>query len=76
MSNIEKSDVKNHLSPRFRMQIHLCQPESQPDATGFSGEELAGPEPKASPSIEDRLNRSSTNGQKSIAAVPPKSVRD
>ncbi|MGA2571049.1 MAG: hypothetical protein ABSF23_11070 [Terracidiphilus sp.] len=32
MSLIKKSDVKNHLSPRFRTKIHLCQP----DATGFS----------------------------------------
>lgn len=27
---------KNHLSPRFRTKIHLCEPASQPDATGFS----------------------------------------
>jgi hypothetical protein len=36
MSNVKKSDVKNHLSPRFRTQIHLCPPESAPDATGYS----------------------------------------
>jgi len=36
MSLIKKSDVKNHLSPRFRTKIHLCQPESAPDATGCS----------------------------------------
>ncbi len=39
MSLVKKSDVKNHLSPRFRTKIHLSQPESQPDATGFSGAE-------------------------------------
>jgi len=39
MSNIRQSDVKNHLSPRFRTKIHLCEPASQPDATGFSGTE-------------------------------------
>jgi hypothetical protein len=39
MSLIRQSDVKNHLSPRFRTKIHLCQPESQPDATGFSAAE-------------------------------------
>ncbi len=39
MSLIKKSDVKNHLSPRHRTQIHLCPPESQPDATGFSAVE-------------------------------------
>lgn len=36
MSLVKKSDVKNHLSLRYRTQIHLCQPESQPDASGFS----------------------------------------
>lgn len=36
MSITEKSDVKNHLSPRYRMKIHLCDPASQPDATGYS----------------------------------------
>jgi hypothetical protein len=35
MSIVKKSDVKNHLSPRYRTKIHL----SQPDATGFSGAE-------------------------------------
>ncbi len=39
MSLVEKSDVKDHLSPDFRTKIHLCQPISQPDATGFSEEE-------------------------------------
>jgi hypothetical protein len=48
MSVIKRSDVKNHLRPPFLTKIHLCQPESQPDATGFSR-----PEPgtaKATPS--------------------------
>ena len=36
MSQIRQSDVKNHLSPRFRTKIHLCDPVSQPDATGYS----------------------------------------
>jgi hypothetical protein len=39
MSLIKQSDVKNHLSPRFRTKIHLRQPESQPNATGFSAAE-------------------------------------
>jgi hypothetical protein len=48
MSLTKRSDVKNHLSPRFRTKIHLCEPVSQPDATGYSV-----PEPdtiKANPS--------------------------
>jgi hypothetical protein len=36
---IKKSDVKSHLSPRRYTGIHLHQAASQPDATGFSGED-------------------------------------
>ena len=36
MSQIRQSDARNHLSPRFRTKIHLCDPVSQPDATGYS----------------------------------------
>ncbi len=39
MSLIKQSDVKNHLSPRHRTRIHLAEPASQPDATGFSEEQ-------------------------------------
>jgi hypothetical protein len=42
MSQIGQSDVKNHLPPRFHTKIHLCDPVSQPDATGYSE-----PEPDA-----------------------------
>jgi hypothetical protein len=42
MSNIKRSDVKNHMRPPFLAKIHLDPPESQPDATGFSA-----PEPEA-----------------------------
>ena len=38
MSIINRSDVKNHMRPPFLAKIHLCAPESQPDATGFSGD--------------------------------------
>lgn len=36
MSNIRKGDVKNHLSPRYRTQIHLHQTESLPCLTRWS----------------------------------------
>ena len=39
MSITKKSDVKNHLSPSDRTQIHLCQQNSQLDAAGFSASE-------------------------------------
>ena len=36
MSFVERSDAEKPLSLKFRTKIHLCAPESQPDATGFS----------------------------------------
>jgi hypothetical protein len=36
MSLIRMSDAKNHLSPRCRSKIYLCEPVSQPDAIGYS----------------------------------------
>jgi hypothetical protein len=39
MSPIKRSDVKNHFHYPLATKIHLVQPESQPDATGFSGSE-------------------------------------
>jgi hypothetical protein len=54
MSLQKQSDVKNHLSRRTRSEIHLIQPTSQPDATGFAGvEELETP---ASPTVTPAEN--------------------
>ena len=53
MSLIKKSDVKNHLSLRYRTQIHLSQPESQPDATGFSVVEMGKVQSDRSTFAED-----------------------
>ena len=39
MSLTKKSDVKNHLSSRYRRGIHLTPRANLPDATGFSGEQ-------------------------------------
>jgi hypothetical protein len=36
MSPIKSNDVKNHMHPPFLTKIHLCEPVSQPDATGYS----------------------------------------
>ena len=38
MTLIKKADVKNYRSARRRAENHLHRQESQPDATGFSGE--------------------------------------
>jgi hypothetical protein len=39
MSIINRTDVKNHMRPPFVTKIHLCTPETEPDATGFSDDE-------------------------------------
>ena len=72
MSNIRKSDVKNHLSPQFRTKIDLCQP----DATGFSNQEPTDAEAYANDLMMDPLNVTPTGERKPIAAVSPKSVQD
>ena len=61
MSIVKKSDVKNHLSARHRTQIHLCQPESQPDATGFSAAESGAAESGPSIFTEDFLAEHSSS---------------
>jgi hypothetical protein len=63
MSNIKKSDVKNHLSPRFSFTIHLHQPNSQPDVGGSSPERPGNSSPTKNESIESPLNLSSTSGR-------------
>jgi hypothetical protein len=68
MSLIKKSDVKNHLSLRYRTQIHLSQPESQPDATGFSVVEMGKVQSDRSTFAEDFVAEHSSSG-KSIAAA-------
>ena len=73
MSLIKKSDVKNHLSPRHRTEIHL-QPAIQADSTGFPYEELAGP--CGNDSTEDPLGLSGSGGRSAAPIVPPKSVLD
>ncbi len=37
MSPNKRSDAKNYLESPLAARFHLVQPESQPDATGFSG---------------------------------------
>jgi len=39
MALIKKRDVKNYFASRRQNGIHLHRPASQPDATGFSGEQ-------------------------------------
>jgi hypothetical protein len=57
MSLIKKSDVKNYLSSQKRNGIHLYRPVSQPDATGFSGDQS-----NTSNVVEETVNRPSAIG--------------
>jgi len=70
MSNIPKSDVKNHLSPRFRKKIFLSRSDIHPDATSLH-EELVCAESEANAPMENALNPSSTNGRKHLASITP-----
>lgn len=63
MSNIRRSDVKNHLSPRFRPKIHLSQPNAEPDGRGSSQEEPVNPGLTKNASMESPLYLSSTSGR-------------
>jgi hypothetical protein len=62
MSNIRQSDVKNHLSARVRTKIHLCEPMSQPDATGFSGIEPQATKAETSAFADDFVVEHSSLG--------------
>jgi hypothetical protein len=62
MSVIKKSDVKNHLSIRNRNGIHLHRPASQPDATGFSGEESGRKDENLDHSVEESLKQPLSTG--------------
>lgn len=70
MSLIKKSDVKNHLSPRHRTQIHLCEPESQPDATGFSAAESGAIQPDTSDSAKDLVAEHASSGSALAQGAP------
>jgi hypothetical protein len=70
MSQIRQSDGKNPMPPRFHTKIHLCDPVSQPDATGYSV-----PEPdaiKADPSAFARdFVAEHSSSSAAVAAADP-----
>ena len=66
MSLIKKSDVKNYLSNRNRNGIHLQPPASQPDATGFSGEQSERADSNANNTVEEPRNGPSASGQENL----------
>jgi hypothetical protein len=67
MSPIKKSDVKNHLHPPFFTKIHLCEPVSQPDATGYCEAEPDAIKANPSGFSEDFVREHSLSG---LAAAP------
>jgi hypothetical protein len=70
MSLIKKSDVKNHLSPRFRTQIHVSQPEGEPVATDFSAAAPSASSIDSAGFARDFLGEHSSSGVK-LAPVKP-----
>ena len=67
MSLIKKSDVKNHLSSRYRRGIHLAPRASQPDATGFSGKQSGRADPVTGDVTEQPLPQPGI----AVPLVPP-----
>ena len=68
MSPLKRSDVQNHLHPPFFRKIHLVQPESQPDTTGFSGSDLETTQASPSGFAQDFLaDRSSSPAALALA---------
>jgi hypothetical protein len=82
LSNILKSDVDHPLPPRFSEKIHLCDPVSQPDATGFSGAETDAMEADATVLAGDLVAEHSspgpsvTPGRPVAVSIRPKAVTD
>ncbi len=67
MSITRKTDVKNHLSARWRGQNRPYLAVSQPDATGFSGTDQDAIKVQPSAFIEDFDGERSRRG---ISLVP------
>ena len=68
MSIVYRSDVKNHMRPPFVAKIHLCPPESQPDATGYSVPEASATQATPSAFAADFVGEHSSPGATSKPA--------
>jgi hypothetical protein len=76
MSNIRKSDVKNHLSPRFRKKIFLSRSDPPDATTSTYKEQPVGAESKANDSMESALNLFPVSGRKPVASIIPEIIKD
>ena len=64
MSISRKSDVKNHLSPRFHTKIHLCEADSRESGVG-------APEAREPESREPGSQPDATGYSQPIPAASP-----
>lgn len=77
MSLNKQSDVKNHLSARYRTEIHLQPPVSKADATGHSSTALDAENAKPSEFVKDNsmehanLDKPMTPTVKSAGPIDP-----
>jgi len=69
MSLVKKSDVKNHLSPRYHKDIHLCRPDIQQESTDFVVEDSGRAEMTIDQRIENALNQSGSASPEGTSLV-------
>jgi hypothetical protein len=62
MALIKKRDVKDYFASRRQNGIHLHRPVSQPDATGFSGEQAGRGDLNSSNLADKTPNQPSSTG--------------
>jgi hypothetical protein len=70
-----ESDVKKHFSSHREKHLHLVRTATEPDATGFSGDDLASAAPNAQDSASQSPASIGTHvdaDSLGAAAVPPK----
>jgi hypothetical protein len=71
MSLIRQTDVKNHLSARHRSGIHVVQPQSESDATGYAQRESSDVTSK----VNDAIDALASSDLETTPTVPPKSAK-
>jgi hypothetical protein len=72
MSNIRKSDVKDHLSPRFRNKIFPSRSDFPAEPTTSPREQSARTGSRTNDSMEGALSLSSAGEPRAAASTTPK----
>lgn len=70
MSLIKKSDVKNHLSPRYRTKIHLCELGGPSGTTGSVVDQPEAIEARPSTFAKDFTADHSSSGIALVSTDP------